>query len=87
MIQNAGPIGTMWLTNSATTQTVVFAAAACWTSTPVAIEMCTNVIEVFGTNVYGVQANDTVTVIGVPEPAAIMTGILILALHRPRRRQ
>jgi hypothetical protein len=79
--------GDMWIANSATAQVVVFAAAQAWTSPVVAIELDTNVVRVFGTNVYGMATNDVFTVIGVPEPViAGVVGVIGYWLVVVRRR-
>ena len=82
---NLQVVGDMWIASSATTQTVVFAAAQSWTSLPVNIELYTNIVNVFGTNVFGVATNDVITVIGVPEPA-VVGGLAAIALLGIRKK-
>ena len=76
---NLQVVGNMWIASSATTQAVVFAAAQSWTSLPVNIELYTNSVNVFGTNVFGAATNDVITVIGVPEPAVATAALFAIS--------
>ena len=82
---NLQVVGDMWISNAVNGNVSNFPASLSWTSTPVAIELYTNVIYVFGTNMVGQTTNDTVMVFCMPEPALV--GVLAaLALLGRRRR-
>ncbi len=56
-------VGGMWWTNTFTGDNLKFPASNNWTISDVDIEVGTNFIYVFGTNVFGVQTNDILTII------------------------
>jgi hypothetical protein len=78
---NAALVGNMWASNAATGQRVVFPALPSWTTPALTIAADTNFIHVYGTNVIGTVAGDTVVVVGIPEPALSVI-LVILAIYR-----
>ena len=77
---NQQVLGDMWISNAAIGgASVAFPASQSWVSAGMTIELYTNIIHVFGSNVFGSVTNDTLVVIGMPEPA--LAGVLaVLAL-------
>ena len=74
---NAHVAGMMWISNAAGGASASFTAMAAWVSAPVPLALQTNLIFVFGSNLVGQVTNDTVEIVGVPEPvAAGATGVI-----------
>ena len=83
---NLDVVGGMWVSNAANGIVASFPAAHSWTSAPFGLALLTNVIRVFGTNVFGAVTNDTVLVIGVPEGMSI-GGLALLTILTARKRR
>ena len=60
---NLHVMGNMWWTNSFTGDNAVFPAENSWNIPDINIETGTNLIYVFGTNVFGIQTNDVLTIV------------------------
>ena len=63
-----------------------FPAAPVWTSATVFVMLNTNVVYVFGTNMFGAMTNDVITIFGVPEAGAACGIVLWVALALRKRR-
>jgi hypothetical protein len=59
---NMNVVGTMWVSNDASTAVHTFPAAPAWTSPAIQLNRHINVLSVFGTNLYGDINIDTITV-------------------------
>jgi hypothetical protein len=83
---NSGAVGMLWASNAANGLTYSFAAEPAWTSPAIALEVGANAIGVYGTNEFGVQAQDSVvltrkaaTPTGVAASDGTFTGKVVLA--------
>ena len=77
-------VGAMWISNAANGNCLAFPDAQSWTSAGVNVELFINTIYVYGSNSLGAVTNDSVMVVGVPEPA--LAGVLAVLAILGRRR-
>ena len=78
-------VGSMWVSNTANGQCLSFPATQSWVSAEVTIELYTNTLYVFGTNLFGQATNDTLMVVGIPEPAVVgVLAVLAILGYRTR---
>jgi hypothetical protein len=83
---NMQVMGNLWISNAANGMQVSSPASQSWISAGVTVELSTNLISVFGSNLVGLVAHDTVMVVGVPEPTAVALLVMGCSLLVARRR-